>query len=245
MLLYAGRIAPQPGWRINEHVHPRHDELIVVLGGELHVCIGGHSLAALPGQVLHYPAGESHIEQAAGELKLETLFVGFRAPARLALPRLSTDRDGHVANAVRWMIRLTASGSRADAAVAEDLLRAIFHEIGSGRNGGAGEDELLRRVQSFIEYNLASPLTLQDLADQAGLSMFHFARLFRRIAGQSPVAYVRAARVRAAKVLLDATNLPLRAIAPLVGFPDQSHFSRSFRRVTGQSPGGYRRSRLS
>lgn len=240
MLLYAGRIMPQKGWRMDHHVHPDHDELIVVLEGAMRVRLGGKELVAKAGEVLHYPAGQAHQERAIGEEPLETLYVGFRAPIRLALPAHTLDPDGYVAQAARWMIKLTTSGTPADMTVADHLLQAVFHEIRSTA-GNINQPDPVHRVQRYIEYHLTGRLALRNLASEAGLSVFHFARLFTAETGQSPGAYVRAARVRAAKVLLTTTSLPLRTIATLVGFSDQPQLSKAFRQVTGQTPGAYRK----
>lgn len=241
ILLYAGRIAPQPHWRMEAHRHPHHDEVIAVVAGELHARVGGQTLVARPGEILHYPAGALHVEAASGEAALETLFVGFRAPARLDMPFHNRDRDGHVIHALRWILALKASGSPADAAVAESLFRAVLHELANALNVEGSDNELVRRVQRFVEFHLASRLTLRDLAHEAGLSVFHFSRVFAKATGQTPMAYVRGARLRKAMTLLQTTSLPLRAIAPLAGFADAMQFSRVFRRQTGKAPGAYRK----
>lgn len=96
----------------------------------------------------------------------------------------------------------------------------------------------------FIEAHLDDSLTLADIAGAACVSKFHFARLFRRSTGLSPMEYVLHRRIVRAKDLLSRPGRSLSAIAIELGFFDQSHFTRSFRRATGMTPGAYVRDRI-
>ncbi len=91
-----------------------------------------------------------------------------------------------------------------------------------------------------LERDCQEPLALADVADGAGLSAFHFLRVFRRVTGTTPHQYLVGARLRlAARMLLD-TQRPITEIAYDVGFGDLSNFVRTFHRVVGVSPRAYR-----
>ena len=94
----------------------------------------------------------------------------------------------------------------------------------------------LTRACSFIAENLGERFTLDDLARQAGVSRFHFARLFRVSTGDSPMAYLLKSRIERAKQMLLQDDRPVCEIAAALGFCDQSHLTRTFRRMTGQTP---------
>src|SRR6266446_2017321 len=98
----------------------------------------------------------------------------------------------------------------------------------------------LRRVREFIEAHLEENIGVQVLASTAGLSMCHFARAFKRSEGVTPHNYLVQRRVRRAKDLLAATDLPLSEIALASGFSDQSHCARRFREHVGVTPSSYR-----
>ena len=100
----------------------------------------------------------------------------------------------------------------------------------------------LSRVLDYIEANLESDLTLDNLASVACLSLFHFARAFKAALGQSPHQYVSARRLDRAKALLIRGDHSLVEIALALNFSCQANFTRAFRQVIGQTPGQYRRS---
>ena len=95
---------------------------------------------------------------------------------------------------------------------------------------------VLRNVLAYIEEHLARPLTLADLAEQAALSEYHFARMFRQSMQQAPHQYVMLRRMEKAQDLVRNTRLPLTEIALACGFNSASHFSNRFRSVTGITP---------
>lgn len=94
----------------------------------------------------------------------------------------------------------------------------------------------LTRACSYIAENLGERFTLDDLARQAGVSRFHFARLFRVSTGDSPMAYLLKSRIERAKQMLLQDDRPVCEIAAALGFCDQSHLTRTFRRMTGLTP---------
>ena len=101
----------------------------------------------------------------------------------------------------------------------------------------------LRRVKEYIDSNLERSIDLAALADTAGLSMFHFARVFKQSEGVTPHGYLLERRVERAQKLLTTTNLSLSEIAHASGFSDQSHLARHFRSRVGVSPSMFRWSR--
>jgi AraC-like DNA-binding protein len=92
-----------------------------------------------------------------------------------------------------------------------------------------------------IEQRCHEPLPLATLAAAAGLSPFHFLRIFRRVTGSTPHQYVVGARLRRALRLLLETSRSVTTIAYEVGFEDLSNFVRTFHREVGCSPQALRR----
>jgi AraC-like DNA-binding protein len=104
------------------------------------------------------------------------------------------------------------------------------------------QNERIQKAVAYIEANFRSKLTRSQMAAAAHLSDFHFSRLFSRLVGLSPEAYLLDCRLRYAQKLLalGGSECSLAEVAADAGFFDQSHFSRQFRRVFGETPHEYR-----
>jgi transcriptional regulator GlxA family with amidase domain len=96
------------------------------------------------------------------------------------------------------------------------------------------------RVLEYIVTHLNENITNDALAEVAGLSVCHFARMFKQTVGVSPHRYVLQCRIEWARELLAGTDMPLSEIAIVTGFSDQSHYTRWFREIIGVTPGSYR-----
>jgi AraC family transcriptional regulator len=96
------------------------------------------------------------------------------------------------------------------------------------------------RAVCHIENNLTGNVTVDDLADKAGMSKYHFCRAFKKATGVSPIMFVNARRVALAKELLGREDLTISTVALKSGFNDFSNFNRSFKIMTGLTPTAYR-----
>lgn len=100
----------------------------------------------------------------------------------------------------------------------------------------------LTAMVDWIEAHLEAPLTLAAIAERAGLSPYHFSRVFSARMGRSVMAHVRARRlIRAARRMVDDPDLRLIDLALDCGFESQEAFTRAFVRIFGVSPGRFRR----
>ncbi|MDD4850146.1 MAG: AraC family transcriptional regulator [Gemmiger sp.] len=100
--------------------------------------------------------------------------------------------------------------------------------------------EQMKQVLRRIRRDYAEPLTLDDLAAEAGMTPKYFCRAFRQITGRTPVDYLNYYRVECAGELLCATDSSITEIALSCGYNDLSYFARSFRRYKGVSAQKYR-----
>ncbi len=108
------------------------------------------------------------------------------------------------------------------------------------RSGGLSAQQM-KRIVDYVQAHLTHALTLEELARQLGFSPYHFARLFRETAGESPHQFVLRQRVERAKNLLKAGDLTLAEVTIESGFANQSHLTQIFRRYTGLTPKAYRK----
>lgn len=96
------------------------------------------------------------------------------------------------------------------------------------------------QIAEFVEARIGEQLTLDDLAAQARLSPFHFARAFKHTTGLAPHQFVTMRRMERAKTLLLSTRRSVPEIAHRLGYSNVSHFRRLFRRSTGFLPSDLR-----
>jgi AraC family transcriptional regulator len=102
-------------------------------------------------------------------------------------------------------------------------------------------DRRVRRAVELMHANLSRELPLDEIADAAHLSPFHFARLFKKLTGSSPHAYLAALRAVQAQKLLAETDLSIIEVGSHVGYASPSHFAKAFRQATGISPRAFRK----
>lgn len=103
---------------------------------------------------------------------------------------------------------------------------------------------ILRRVTDYMRAHLCDPLSLQTLADVAGLSTFHFCRMFKQSTGMPPHRYLADLRIERAKRMLLQSGTPIGDIAFDTGFGSSSQFSHVFKKQAGCTPQEYRRQGL-
>jgi AraC family transcriptional regulator len=98
-----------------------------------------------------------------------------------------------------------------------------------------------KRAKEYMRSNLTHSLSLEQIAQECGLSRAHFARNFKNNTGVSAHEWLQCLRIDQAKHLLADYNQTLAQVALGCGFADQSHFTRVFKNVVGMTPGMWRR----
>jgi len=232
-LRYVGTIRPQRGWSHPLHHHEGHHELIVVVSGASEIELAGTPLRLAVGDAAHYPPGWPHVERAVGGQLFELLFIGFEGPPLTAEGAVVADRGGRMRAMMRWLLDLPV-----DEPLAQTLGRAVLEE--RARCAAAPEDELELHLRRWLRSHLSEPITVDAMAREVGLSRWHFTRRLSAATGLPPARYLERMRVEAAIGLLQASSLPLKAIAAEVGLRDPYHLSRVVKRVTGRAPGALR-----
>ncbi|OGV39411.1 MAG: hypothetical protein A2020_09295 [Lentisphaerae bacterium GWF2_45_14] len=98
----------------------------------------------------------------------------------------------------------------------------------------------IKTVVDFCMEHISDPLNVDDMAEAAGYSRYHFTRLFKKSQGMSPALFLKQLKLKQAERLLQTELLTVNEIADRCGFDDSSYFCKVFREEYGHSPGEYR-----
>lgn len=133
------------------------------------------------------------------------------------------------------------------AALVEQLLVQLLRHHSTARRSEELElsrvglvDRRIRRAVELMHAHLERELPLEEIAAAAYLSPFHFARLFKKLTGASPHAYLATLRVERAQTLLAETDLSIAEVSARVGYSSPSHFAKAFRQSKGLTPRAFR-----
>lgn len=246
--------APQPDYTV-----------LVLLRGDLHWSVGNTAAGDFYGRgVLLVDPGET--ASISGVERIEYLYLSLapafvldcavraqltRADAGIAFRTHIVEHDERLVRLARdiedELSEETAGQELVIAAIIEQLVIHLLRrhanilllgELELSRVGLI--DRRIRRAVELMHAYLHRDLPLEELAAAAHLSPFHFARLFKKLTGASPHAYLASLRVRRAQRLLAETDLSITEVGAQVGYASSSHFTKAFRQATGLAPRAFR-----
>ncbi len=166
---------------------------------------------------------------------------------RSRLNTLAVD-DAALGVTVRDLVRGMRAGL--DDAFVEGRIRSLASRLTTAAANWQDEEERdpgmfgearLRRAVEFMSADLSADHGLGAIAREAGISVFHFARMFRQATGKPPRAFLTGLRLEAARALLERSETPVAEVARLVGYPTPRNFNAAFARRYGSTPGAWRR----
>ena len=141
---------------------------------------------------------------------------------------------------IRWMRSDSASTLAIDGLLSEMLAEGSRGKVLSAEKGSAA---WLARAIDFLHDNFTCALSLEEIAQVAGVHSAHLSRVFRQKMGCTVGEYVRRLRFEFACQQILSTERRLCEVAYDAGFADQSHFTRSFKRYAGLTPSVFRSTR--
>src|SRR5882672_4916462 len=248
--IYDYRCTRGPGDRPFAEMHARHSVSYVRSGsfgcstlGRAYDLVAGAVLVGRPGQ--EYTATHEH--HACGD---ECLSIKLSAELADALSKDNRIWDlARVPPVPELMVigELAQAAAEGRTSVGVDeagmMLAGKFARLGGNSTRVESTPRERRRAIEaalWIEAKSAEPVDLEGAARQAGLSPFHFLRMFARVLGVTPHQYLVRSRLKRAAKLLAQEEIPVTDVALDVGFADLSNFVRTFRRAAGVSPRQFR-----
>jgi AraC-like DNA-binding protein len=252
-LVVAARITKvHRGWSRALQPDP-FSRLYLILEGEGRLVVGEQELFPKPGELCYLPADVPVSYETISDNVFRKHWLHFSA--------LIGDRDIGELVTLPYIVRSKApeeaaalfeqvgAADRDPPGLATPLrlrsaLTALFaHYLDSAPPGSVRLSVQQTNESSVVQYiqqNLDTPLTVEELAAQFGQDLATFVRRFRTEFGLSPKQYLKRTRIEWAQRELASTTRPMEEIAAAVGM-DQSYFSKVFRQVSSVTPSEYRK----
>lgn len=228
-------------------------ELTWLRAGSADYRSSSRQFTARPGQLVLVPAGVEHETSLSPGLEGTVLELDVRTMDEIASATSSAGRrfdgltvvdGGEGVAAIGEVLADEVARGGADSqlvvealveALVVRLLRATPVEV---RSPGAKDPRILAAID-FVRANVCEPVAVVDMAKAAGMSRYHFSRLFRESTGASPHTFVLESRARHAASLLRRGSRSVTEVAFSSGFSDLGRFRAAFRRTFGVMPSEY------
>jgi AraC-like DNA-binding protein len=242
-------------WRTSlpDGMGPRRlaDSLIhVLVKGRLWYRVGAGEYVLEPGGMMMIPDGVEHeakLADGCDHIAAFSIHAHAYTTQNRPLLALFSSPAGHLPGADGWFQQLgllTHLMGRDEAAgrrFGESLLRALLlQQLLQGnplREAPPAYDERIWLAICHILKRFADPLTVADLAREAGLGPAQFRKLFRRCTGTTPKAYIQELRLRKARALLQTNPaLTVKEAAEHTGFGDPHYLHAVFKQKYGITP---------
>lgn len=199
-------------------------ELMVVVRGHVALHVNDQDCEAGPVDAMLLAPGVKYSERCVGEM-LQRLHVAFEwRDTGADLPLKVQDTSGRLHEVCSWLVAEQDAHFDTVDAYRYELLRTLLAEY--HRLSVVAASRVEERTRSYMLRHLGESITLDDLANNIGMSRYYFCRVYKDMAGRTPMEHLRSLRLERAKDLIRSTALPLKAIAPEVGFGSAQHLCR-------------------
>lgn len=250
-----GRVRCEPGWSLNAGWSAGliDFDLWLVWSGRGSMKLSDREIDLRPGTCVWMRPGRRYEATQDPNDRLGVSFAHFtigRSPEFEPPFEVTAVRSLEFAQAtMAEVVRLGATAPELAAQVLGGLLEVFAYddaELSTRMNSPRGStrsrhDAAMAAVATRIVEEPGSQWRIQALAQEQGMAVDHFSRLFRTAMGERPQAYILRNRMARAQQLLRETHLPVGEIGHLLGFRDSFYFSRQFRTFFGVPPSAYRR----
>lgn len=242
---------------IQRHSGRRDYQLIYIHAGHCVVTIDGVVNIASPGDCILYRPGEVQDYLLSKNAEPHTYWIHFNGDAcqcifdLLALQNIYIVKAGqnreieHLVSRICQYHNLKIPNHEV---ICSGLMQSILALLSNEAHKTSDHSEVKSadKISELISRVKMVPnldFTVAGCAEFCNMSKAHFARVFKRTTGLSPVQFMLGIRIDRAKELLDFTDKSIAEIAEASGFSNQNYFTRTFKKITGMTPSHYRKTR--
>lgn len=252
-----------PRYKMILHWHEEM-EIIIIREGELNISIDAIHYIATKGDILFLSQGVLHsaipkkcvYECLVFDLKFlyknntrcADLLRGFTSEEKkinLFLPSVNNEISSYIENIFKAMNDQEMAYELCVSGYLYQLFYLItkhhlYEERKEFSNISKQRLSQFKKVIHYIEMNVESKISLDDLSNIAGYDKKYFCSFFKELSGKTPIQYLNSYRIDVAGELLLTTKLPITEIAYQSGIEDVSYFSKQFKKHKGITPREYR-----
>lgn len=220
-----------------------------IIEGELHFETRGHYFLAKQGDLVILNCKELNHYWAESMAKVKWFHFNGKMAENLVEYIYRKNNNGHFGNAytekiepyINNIFNSLEQKQTSDFKISQNIYN-ILCELASPPplKLTLTEDNITKAVQ-FMRDKYKQDISIKDVAEYVGLSLFYFTRLFKNLMGISPHVYLNNLRLENAKNLLTYTYYNIEEISRLSGFQSSSHFIRTFKKLTNITPKQFRK----
>ena len=222
--------------------HIKENEVLIIPSGEL------HSMPAIPGRRFIFQCDNEILDEPA----LESVMRGISSPILIdenAEKELQVIAKKAMLDIVALYnskseladVRIYMEVIRLLTAVREDQLKRSKEKLECDSEKLSEYTEKFGTVMKYIDNNYMYDISLDELADVAGYSKYHFSRIFKQYNSISYIQYINARRTKAAEQLLFEPDIPITEVAMRSGFKSLTTFNRIFKEIKHCTPTDFKK----
>ena len=217
-----------------------HSSLYLVSKGELTFELEGRTLTAAAGQTVFLRAGEWALIKNSSETDAELYYLAFRAEEEMLTEIRTVSHLPECAPLFREAVEAYLSREPLCGLKIAAKLYTLLGFLLSAAMNADGERSSLYRIRKAAEYvtlHIYESITVADLAKEVGYSEAHLRRLFCKLLGTTPKAYILDRKLERATALLRAPEYrSVEEISDLLAFCSPSYFCHAYKKKYGHSP---------
>jgi len=230
-------------WYSSEYARerPRHGIIYVLEGSALYEMQDGSSFTARKDDILYMAKGEKYLTRCPEEAFVH-MTINFNMQGSIDLPRCRHAESGEKTRSeISRIVNEWNSRSPYYREKSTGLLYLLLTaQLDINQHSIGDKQSKLDRAIEILSRDYSQNISVAQLAESCGISETYFRKLFQRVYGVSPMAYLTNRRISYARELLVNTGLSVEDISYDSGYRDPAYFCRIFRKICGMSPSEYR-----